>query len=683
MALTSVMGFLQNAALLIAMAVVFDLALARRDARARAWNLVLLGSISGVLAGAIMLTPAVMQGGVRLDARGVLLSLTAVYLGPLAAVTSVAIAAAVRAALGGAGAFAGILWIVASAAIGLAWRMWRRAQRRAHPVRELLLLGISVHVAMIAALFAVSVPLARTIFGAVWMPALLVLPASTLAMGLLFESRLARERTARQLAVSEQKYRLLFKSSPQPMWVFDLETLRFLAVNDAAVAQYGFTRDEFLAMTIRDIRPAEDLPLLDAAVRDVRSGVKNSGIWRHRCRDGRVIQVEIRSHSIAFEGRNAQMVLACDVTEQQRSARERDRLVTAIEQAGETVLITDLEGHIEYANPTAVRTSGYALHELIGQNPRMFKSGIQGEPFYRELWATLRAGETWRGRLVNRRKDGRHYSEDAAISPVRDADGHVTGYVAVKRDVTARLELESQFLQVQKLEMVGRLASGVAHDFNNLLTVIDTSVDLAAMSIAEDHPLQGDLAQVREASERASALTRQLLLFSRKQVRRAVRLDLSVLVRDFSRMLTRLVGDEVRIDLALSNDPWRVLADGGHVEQVVLNLVVNARDAMPQGGVITIGTANHEVHAADAARHLGIEPGDYVALSVRDTGVGMSEETRARIFEPFFTTKTEGGGTGLGLSTVFDIATNAGGVVLVDSQPGAGAEFRMLLPRAV
>ncbi len=364
-----------------------------------------------------------------------------------------------------------------------------------------------------------------------------------------------------------------------------------------------------------------------------------------------------------------------------RLEEERVRLSTAIEQAAESVLITDRQGVITYANPALERISGYSRAELLGQTPRLFKSGRHDSAFYRRLWETIQSGQAWQGRFINRRKDGQLYYEDTTIAPLRDAAGQIVGYVSTGRDVTQEVSLEEQFRQAQKMEAVGQLAGGVAHDFNNLLTIIQLSARLMGKQIHAEDPLQVQLERIQEACHRANELTKQLLTFSRQAPLETRRVDLNDSIREMSRMLPRLLGEDIELVLALSEDLWPVVGDANQLDQVLLNLAVNARDAMPQGGRLRIETANVVLDRAYTEHHFGVEPGEYVMLAVSDTGVGMSEEVKARIFEPFFTTKGSGQGTGLGLSTVYGIVKRHGGHIGVYSEVGQGSTFKVYLPR--
>jgi PAS domain S-box-containing protein len=361
---------------------------------------------------------------------------------------------------------------------------------------------------------------------------------------------------------------------------------------------------------------------------------------------------------------------------------DAELLATAIAQAGEAVVITDATGAIQYVNPAFERISGFSRHEALGRNPRIQKSGHQDEAFYREMWRTLTAGETWRGRLVNRRKDGSTYTEEVSISPVLDATDTVASYVAVKRDITHEQSLEAQLRQAQKMEAVGHLAGGVAHDFNNLLTAILGYGELLLSSHSDDLVVCEEIGQILGAARRAERLTRQLLAFSRKQVLLPEPLSLNLVLMELEGLLERILGEDIALVLDLDPDLDAVVADRGQIEQVILNLAANSRDAMPGGGTLTLRTASRSVDQEAVRCKPGLRPGEYVSLSAEDTGEGIEPGIQQRVFEPFFTTKPPGKGSGLGLSTVFGIVKQSGGYLDLESTPGKGATFTVLLPRS-
>jgi len=358
-------------------------------------------------------------------------------------------------------------------------------------------------------------------------------------------------------------------------------------------------------------------------------------------------------------------------------------LLQAVERSPVSVVITDPQGRIEYVNPRFSEATGYTLADVRGENPYTRIPDGDKDPARADLRRALRDGDEWRGELHSLRPDGRLVRELGSFSPIRDAQGRITGFVGLLEDVTEKRRSEQalaatqqQLIHSQKMEAVGRLAGGVAHDFNNLLNVIVGYAELLARSLPQGDTRRARIDQILLAAMRAGTLTRRLLAFSRNQVLQPRVIDPNAAVVETEQMLRRLIGEDVELAIQLGEGLGSVRVDPGQLEHVLLNLAVNARDAMPRGGVITLATA-----AADLAGTASSPPGRYVVLSVRDTGTGMDEETRARIFEPFFTTKPTGEGTGLGLATVYGIVEQSGGFIRVESEPGRGTTFRVYLPR--
>jgi PAS domain S-box-containing protein len=366
-----------------------------------------------------------------------------------------------------------------------------------------------------------------------------------------------------------------------------------------------------------------------------------------------------------------------------RLSQTQQRLSAAIEQSNDTVIVTDTADVIVYVNPAFERNSGYSRAEALGQSPAQFLGSGQYDPdFYQEVWATISDGRVWRGRFVNKHKDGPLYIEDATITPIRNDNNAIVNYVSVRHDVTRELQLEEQYRQAQKMEAVGRLSGGIAHDFNNLLVVITGYSELLLeRHLSADSPLRKSVEEIKKAGDRAAGLTQQLLAFSRKQVLQPEVLNLNDVVVNIEKMLRRLISEDIDLVTAPGAELGRVKADPGQIEQVILNLAINARDAMPMGGRLTLATANLNLDAAYAREHVDASPGRYVLLAVTDTGIGMDAEVRSHIFEPFFTTKEPGKGTGLGLATVYGIVKQSGGHIQVFSQPGQGTTFEVYLPR--
>jgi PAS domain S-box-containing protein len=482
---------------------------------------------------------------------------------------------------------------------------------------------------------------------------------------------------------AEESYRLLFDSSPIPTWLYDAETHRFLAVNDAATAAYGYSRDEFLAMTIEEIRPPEEIERLQRLLADPGRdpALQIVGTWRHRRKDGTEFDAQISSHDHLFDGRAARMVIALDVTERVEAeqalgvseARYRD----LFENASDLITITDLKGRLTAVNEAFVRVTGYSREELIGKplDDLVPAERRAGHDLARERTPDDAGTTLYDTELLAR--DGRRIQLEVASRVVVE-DGRPVGTEAICRDISARLELEEQLRQAQRLEAVGRLAGGVAHDFNNLLTVI--SGYAGTLLEGRDRSEAFELDQIAAAADRATILTRQLLAFSRRQVLRPRVLELNQIVEGVTPMLSRLIGEGLELVTSLEPKLDRVLADPNQLEQVLLNLAANARDAMPDGGRLTIQTANVELDEDYVAHHGGATVGGHVLLAVSDTGTGMDAVTQAHAFEPFFTTKPVGTGTGLGLATVYGIVTQSSGSIWVYSEPGQGTTFKIYLP---
>jgi two-component system cell cycle sensor histidine kinase/response regulator CckA len=487
-----------------------------------------------------------------------------------------------------------------------------------------------------------------------------------------------------ELKVSEKQYRLLFEGNPMPMWVFDRDSLRFLAVNQAAIRHYGYSRDEFLSMTIADIRPDEDVPRLVSSVARRVPGLSDAELWRHQKKDGTIIQVEITSHPIVMDGLDAELILSHDVTEHrknQESLRQsEERFATAFRSSPLAITIsTEKEGRYVDANDAFTKMMGYRREEIVGKTAH--ELGIWVDPEDRRQMVQQVDQTERKEALETRFRTKSGEQRWVQISAGRIFLGGNPCFLANTLDVTEPRRLEEQFRQAQKMEAVGRLAGGVAHDFNNLLSVIIGYSEIAQGVAPSDTPIRKHLDQIKLAAERAAALTQQLLAFSRQQVWQPKVLNLNAVVHSVSKMLLRVIGEDVTLNLAPGEPLGSIKADLGQIEQVLMNLAVNARDAMPEGGKIVIETANVELDETYARQHPSVKPGSYVMLSFSDTGCGMDAKTMAQIFEPFFTTKEPGKGTGLGLSTVYGIVKQSGGYVWAYSEPTRGTTFKIYFPR--
>ena len=356
------------------------------------------------------------------------------------------------------------------------------------------------------------------------------------------------------------------------------------------------------------------------------------------------------------------------------------RSAAALEQTAEAAIITDPTGMIVQVNPAFERITGYTSAEIGGKNPRILKSGRQDAAFYTAMWSKLRSGEIWSGEVTNLRKDGRAYIAETVISPVRGADGTIVHYVGLQRDVTEERALTERLRQVQRVEELGKLTGGIAHDFNNLLTVVLSNLSLAEAELGPvPVPVRDYLADIGEASRRGGAMVRKLLAVGRQGRLVLATADPGQVVRDAERMLRRVIPENVEISTDIEPYLPAIHADVGAIEQMLLNLATNARDAMPDGGRLVIGV-RREVLGAEAARAENVPAGSYVVISADDTGMGMDEATQRRVFEPFFTTKPVGKGTGLGLAMVFGLVRQHGGFIQVTSALGRGTSMRLCFP---
>ncbi|MFA6900894.1 MAG: PAS domain S-box protein [Desulfurivibrionaceae bacterium] len=491
-----------------------------------------------------------------------------------------------------------------------------------------------------------------------------------------------KERAGEALQDSEKRYRRLFESAKDGILILDADTGKVVDANPFLIQLLGFSHEALCGKYIWELGVFRDI----AASKDAFQTLQDNEYIRYEdlpleTKNGQSIAVEFVSNVYLVDHSKVIQCNIRDITAHKRAKAERTRLMAAIEQVGEGIVMTDAQGNIQFVNPAFKRMTGYRGHEVVGQNPRILKSGKQDELFYRDLWATISGGKTWTGQIVNKRKDGTFYTEETTISPVRDASGQIVNYVAVGRDITEHLRLAAEFQQAQKMEAIGLLAGGVAHDYNNMLTVILGYAELALRKVDPSQPLYADLEEIIKAGKRSTDITRQLLAFARKQTIVPVVLDLNQAVESMLNMLRRLIGEDIDLAWLPGAGLALVKMDPVQVDQLLANLCVNARDAITDVGKVTIETGNAVFDEAYCADHLGFVAGEYVLLAVSDDGCGMDKETLAQIFDPFFTSKEVGQGTGLGLSMVYGIVKQNNGFINVYSEPGKGTTFRIYLSR--
>ncbi len=501
-------------------------------------------------------------------------------------------------------------------------------------------------------------------------------------IAVLEEALREKERIGEALQDSEKRYRRLFESAKDGILILDADTGKVVDVNPFLMQLLGYSYDEFCGKYIWEIGAFKDI----AASKDAFNLLQNNEYIRYEdlpleTKNGQPVAVEFVSNVYLVDHSKVIQCNIRDITAHKRAKAERMRLMAAIEQVGEAIVMTDAQGIIQYVNPAFKQMTGYRGREVVGVNPRILKSGKQDELFYRNLWDTISNGKTWTGQMVNKRKDGSLYTEETTISPVRDASGQITNYVAVQRDITDHLRLAAELQQAQKMEAVGLLAGGVAHDYNNMLSVILGYAELALRKVEPTMPLHADLEEIIKAANRSTDITRQLLAFARKQTIIPVALDLNRAVESMLKMLKRLIGENIDLAWMPAADLYQVKMDPVQVNQLLANLYVNARDAIADVGKVTIETGNAVFDETYCAEHPGFIPGEYAMLAVSDDGCGMDKETINQIFEPFFTSKEIGKGTGLGLSMVYGIVKQNNGFINVYSEPGMGTTFRIYLSR--
>ena len=500
-------------------------------------------------------------------------------------------------------------------------------------------------------------------------------------IALLEETLQDEQGTKAALQDSEKRYRRLFESARDGILILDADTGKVVDVNPFLLQLLGYSYDDLCGQHIWDLGVFKDI----AASKDAFKTLQDTEYIRYEdlpleTRDGLPIAVEFVSNVYLVDQCKVIQCNIRDITMRKQSDAERKRLMTAVVQIGEGIVITNAQGIIEFVNPAFVQMTGYNWDEAVGKNPCILNSGKQDQAFYRNLWETISTGNIWTGRIVNKRKDGTLYTEEMTISPVRDPYSRIVNYVAVKRDISDHLRLTAQFHQAQKMEAVGLLAGGVAHDYNNMLTVILGYAELALIKVAPADPLHADLEAICNAARRSVDITRQLLTFARKQTINPVVLDLNQNVENMLNMLRRLIGEDIDLAWLPKAGLWPIKMDPTQLDQILANLCVNARDAITNVGKITIETDNAVFDESYRADHFGCIEGTYVLLTVSDDGCGMTGEVIDQIFEPFFTSKGPGRGTGLGLSTVYGIVKQNNGFINVYSEPEKGTTFKIYLP---
>jgi two-component system, cell cycle sensor histidine kinase and response regulator CckA len=496
-----------------------------------------------------------------------------------------------------------------------------------------------------------------------------------------------QRRLGQRLVESEERYRVTSDHAATGLAHVGPDG-RFLRVSRRLCDMLGYESEELLTRTLQDLTHADEVTR-DVAQRErLHRGEIDSYTAEKRYvrKDGSTVWVELTEAAVRGPGGEVRsfMDVFTDVSErravQSRLSQSEADYRNLVEQATIGIFRLSASGKILSANPALVAMLGYdSVDDLRALNPATEVYADRDERA--RLLGQFERGDVASGEVAWRRKDGTSIVVRLRLRMMRGGAGEADRIDGLAEDVTQQRSLENQFRQAQRLEAVGRLAGGIAHDFNNVLTAITGFSDLLLEELPAGDRKRSDVEEIRTAAARAAALTRQLLAFSRKQVLQPRVLDVNALVETLHRILQRLIGEDVKLEIVLGPRLGAVRADPGQLEQVIMNLAVNARDAMPDGGRLTIETANVELDEDRAFQHPGAAPGRYVLVAVTDTGIGMDAETRSQAFEPFFTTKEQGKGTGLGLSTVYGIVKQSGGHIWMYSEPGQGATFKIYLPR--
>ncbi|MBI4962356.1 MAG: PAS domain S-box protein [Desulfomonile tiedjei] len=491
-----------------------------------------------------------------------------------------------------------------------------------------------------------------------------------------------RKRTEEALKESEERYRLLVQLSPDGIGVHIGG--RFVFANKSAADLLGVANpEELINRSITEFVHPDYMETVAARLKGLAEGKPQELTEERLVRvDGQIIDVEVAAVPVSYRAEAAAQVFFRDISARKRSHEAQKRMVTAVEQSADAVAITDHLGRIQYINPAFELITGHTGEEVIGKSLAFLKSRDHDETFDGAMWEAVLKGEGWKGRVVGERKDHEVFHAIITISPVRDPSGKIQNFVGVGHDITQQVQLERQLLQAQKMEAIGTLAGGIAHDFNNLLQITLGYSELLLSDKKETDAEHADLSKILQAAKNGAELVQRLLTFSRKVEPKLIPLNLNRQIGHVEKLLRRTIPKMIDIQTDLSGDPAEINADPSQMEQVLMNLAVNARDAMPEGGKITLGTKNVSLDEEYCRLNIGSKPGQYVALTVSDTGHGMDKTTIEHIFEPFYTTKEAGRGTGLGLAMVYGIVKQHEGYITCESEVGHGTIFRVYFPQS-
>jgi len=651
-------------------------------------NEVIYGGLFSIIAFLGMYFPVEFTSGVFLDGRTLIIAFAAVFGGFLSSTLTAVTCLIFQIYQGGKGLVPGIIVLTLAVVVGHFFRMIYEKNWVKRSVPYFFLLGLSSAIIWIIAFqFFRERELAVEITKATYLPILILNSLVASFLGALLMREIRQLDMKRDFINRMNRKRMALSVASDGFYDWNLVSGE-LYFDSNYYRLAGYSPGDFpmeYDQWFRRIHQ-EDQQRLSRKIQLFIDGKESTydEEFRFQCKDGSWMW--IRSKAVIVEkDKNGRAVKVLgthtDIDKFKKIQHELNRLHLAIDQAAEVVMITDFNGLIQYVNPSFSRVTGYTKEESLGKKASILNSGEHDSIFYRELWSTISAGDVWTGRFKNRKKDGNLYIEEAVISPVREENGEITGFVAIKKDITRELTFQEQLNQSQKMKAVGQLAGGVAHDFNNMLTGIMTASLMLKKSISGDDTLMKYISIIDQAVERSADLTRSLLNFSRKQPQALNIVNFHDCINNTMQLLKSTTDKRISILTNLYSGSCIIIGDASQIENSILNLGINASQSIEKDGVIKITTdivTLDQKYCTDNV--FDIEPGQYIHISISDNGCGMDELTMKKVFEPFFTTKSKIKGTGLGLSSVYAMIKQHKGSIAVNSIVNKGTEFNLYFP---
>ncbi len=506
--------------------------------------------------------------------------------------------------------------------------------------------------------------------------------------------------TQRNLRTSEEKYRSIVTSVVDGIITINRDGL-IRDINKAALQIFGYEPWEIINEDLEKIMPKPYFSLHQHGINEYQQKgqkkmIGNTVEVQAVNKKGIEFPIELTVSEVFIGDKIHFTAIIKDISEKKRIENEILKLHHAIEQSMNMVIITDVKDNIEYVNSEFLNVTGYSTEELIGENIKIIRSDLMSEENYGIIWAIISSGEKWVGKFKNRKKNGDYYWVSSTITPVIDSDGQIINYLAIQKDITEDLKRDELMRQSQKMETIGRLVGGITHDFKNIMSVISMSADYLLMELPDDEIIKSEVLEIQESIKLANSITQQLLTFSKDQQKDFVIFNSHEVLSKLQTWLNRLIGGKIKLSYIVNNKDLNIYANPSMLEQIMINLITNSKDAISEQGEIRVvldkvNITNSEFLCAECQTKMGhkftelylnqkIENGEYLNLHVKDNGMGMDEETMKKMFEPFFTTKKPGKGTGLGLSTVYGIVNDFSGHIGVASKVNEGTTFHILIP---